>query len=354
MRKFGTTEELVSVFGLGTMTFGEQTEGAEAHAQLDYALDQGVNFLDTAELYAIPPRPETQGRSEEIIGEWLKQPGRRARVFLATKVNGRSAEQTWFRRSGAGTALTPAQIDEALEGSLKRLGTDYVDLYQLHWPDRGRTVSRGQRTWPSSSGGGGGSEDPETVPLENQLEALAKHVSAGRVRYIGLSNETPWGVAQFLHLAKTNGWPRIQSIQNAYNLVNRTFELGLAEFAERERVGLLGYSPLAQGYLTGKYEGGALPPAARKTLFNRLGRYEGPNAPEAIGAYLALARQAGLSPLTLALGFAASRPFMTSVLLGARTLAQLKEDLEAGTLPLSADVLAEIDRIHARYPNPCP
>ncbi|WP_137388291.1 aldo/keto reductase [Rhodoligotrophos defluvii] len=343
-RRLGRTGLQVSHVCLGTMTWGQQNSEAEGHAQLDYALDRGVNFIDTAELYAIPPKPETQGSTERIIGAWFKSRGRRDQVVLATKIVGRT-DRTWFRDNAVPARLTPAQIFEACEKSLKRLNTDYIDLYQLHWPDR-RVSTFGERL-PLTVG-------DDEVPIEDQLGALGRLVEQGKVRHVGLSNETPWGTMRFLMAAETKGLPRVQSIQNAYSLVNRTFEEGLAEIAIRENVGLLAYSPLAQGYLTGKYLNGALPTGSRKQLFDRLQRYEGPGSQVAIESYAALARRYGLDPARMAIAFVASRPFVTSVIIGATTMEQLATDIEAGSEKLDEAVLREIEAIHLVHKNPCP
>jgi aryl-alcohol dehydrogenase-like predicted oxidoreductase len=345
-RPLGRTGLRVSALCLGTMTWGEQNSEAEGHAQMDYAFERGINFLDTAELYAIPPRPETQGSTERIIGSWLKARGRRDDVILATKVVGRS-QNTWFRTDGSPSELSRAQIVEAVDRSLERLRTDYIDLYQIHWPDR--SVSQ----WGSVPTIFKPASGPEH-PIEETLRALDDLVRAGKIRHVGVSNESPWGVMTYLKHAETQGLPRIASIQNAYGLLNRTFEGGLAEIALREDVGLLPYSVLGQGYLTGKYEGGALPPGARKTLFDRMQRYETPGAAPAIAAYLDLARGWGLDPAQMAVAFATSRPFTTSTIIGATTVAQLKTNIDAADLAISPELEAEIDAIHLRHTNPCP
>jgi aryl-alcohol dehydrogenase-like predicted oxidoreductase len=344
-RPLGRTGLNVSLICLGTMNMGEQNTEAEGHAQLDHALDRGINFIDTAEMYSIPPKPETQGSTERIIGTWLKARGNRDRVILATKVLGRS-QSTWLRDGGMTTELSARQINEAIDKSLRRLQTDYVDLYQLHFPDRpiqwgaNPTVYRHQ--------------DGPSIPIEETLEALAALVKAGKVRHIGLSNESAWGTMTFLKHAEMRGLPRVQSVQNAYSLLNRTYEVALAEIAHREDVGLLAYSPLAQGFLTGKYLNGARPAGARVTLFNRAQRYERPGAEEATAKYVALAREAGMSPATLALAFVNSRSFVTSNIIGATTMAQLAENIAAWDVTLPADVLARIDAIHQEHSNPCP
>jgi aryl-alcohol dehydrogenase-like predicted oxidoreductase len=343
-RELGRSGVQVSRLCLGTMTFGEQNTEAEGHAQLDYALGRGINFLDASEIYPIPPKPETQGRTEAIIGTWLAARRQRDKMVIATKVAGRG-KMTWLRQDRSATRQSAAQIMEAVEGSLKRLKTDYIDLYQLHWPDRPMRVFEGLNYLHLEG---------DSHPVDEVLGVLGKLVASGKVRFVGLSNETPWGVMSFLRASERHGLPRPVSIQNAFNLVNRSFEIGLSEVAYREQVGLLAYSPLGQGYLTGKYEGGALPAGSRKTLFDRLGRYEKGNGPKAISTYIDLARRHGLDPAQMAIAFDMSRPFVTSTIIGATTMNQLKTDIDAAELSLSPDVVADIDQIHLDYPNPCP
>lgn len=348
-RTLGRTDIRVSTLALGTMTWGEQNSEAEGHAQLDYAVAQGVNFIDTAENYSIPPRAETQGSTERIIGSWLKARGNRDKVVLATKVAGRS-DNTWLRPNGETPELNRKNIRLAIDGSLGRLQTDYVDLYQLHWPDRALPLFAASGT---TYVGRSASSAPEN-PIEETLAALRELVTEGKIRHIGLSNETAWGTTRFLRAAERNIGPRVVSIQNAYNLLNRTFEIGLAEIAVREQVGLLAYSPLAQGFLTGKYRKGAKPSGARATLFNRGQRYEKPGVAEAIDRYLALAQDIGVPPAQLALAFVASRPFVTAALIGATSLAQLASNLDARHVTVTPDIEAEIDRIHQIHSNPAP
>ena len=343
-RALGRTGVKVSRLCLGTMTFGEQNSEAEGHAQMDYAVDRGINFFDAAEIYPIPPKPETQGRTEAIIGTWFAARKARDKVVIATKVAGRG-KMVWLRRNEAATRQSPGQIMEAVEASLKRLRTDHIDLYQLHWPDRPMRIFEGLDYLHLEG---------EGHPIDDILGALGKLVSDGKVRFVGLSNETPWGTMSFLKAAEQRRLPRPASIQNAYNLVNRSFEIGLSEVAYREEVSLLAYSPLGQGYLSGKYEGGALPPGSRKALFARLGRYEKGNGPRAISAYIDVARRHGLDPAQMAIAFAASRPFVTSTIIGATTMDQLKTDIAAAELTLSDAVLADIEQVHLDYPNPCP
>jgi aryl-alcohol dehydrogenase-like predicted oxidoreductase len=343
-RPLGRTGLSVPLICLGTMTFGEQNTEADGHAQMDYALDRGIDFFDTAELYAIPPRPETAGSTETIIGAWMKARGNRSKITLASKVVGRSP-MTWFRADGSSSRVNKANIDEAIQGSLKRLQTDYIDLYQIHWPDRRINLFGG---WSYKD------YTQDYTEFEDILAALDVWVQKGAIRHIGLSNESPWGVMRFVEEAQRNGLPRIATIQNAYNLVNRVFEMGLAEIAMREDVGLLAYSPLGQGYLTGKYLDGARPAGARTTLFERGQRYEGPSADKAIKAYVDLAADHGLTPSQLALKFCATREFMTSVIIGATTMDQLTHDIDAFDVAWSEELEKAVEAIHSTIPSPCP
>ncbi len=346
MRELGRTGLNVTSCCLGTMTWGEQNTEAEGHQQMDYALDRGINFFDTAELYAIPPRPETQGSTERIIGSWFKARGTRDKVILATKIVGRSGN-TWFRDDKVDQCrLTKPQIDDAVEKSLKRLQTDYIDLYQLHWPDRPANMF-GTRIQPKHY-------KADFEPFEEILSHLNDHVQKGNIRHIGLSNETAYGVMRFLAESDARDLPRVASIQNAYNLVNREFETALEEVAMREQVGLLAYSPLAQGYLTGKYRGGALPKGSRKELFDRLQRYETPHADEAIAGYLDLAERRHIDPAQLAIRFCDTRPFVTSTIIGATSMDQLKTCIDAFDLSWPEELENEVNALHARQPNPCP
>ncbi|RJF88539.1 NADP(H)-dependent aldo-keto reductase [Oleomonas cavernae] len=343
-RRLGRTDLDVSVICLGTMTWGEQNTEAQAHEQLDYALDQGINFIDTAEMYPVPPQPSTQGRTEAYIGTWLKARGSRDKVILATKVAGRDGPGTHLRKPT--TILNKAQITEAIDGSLKRLNTDYIDLYQVHWPER-ITNHFGRLGYTHV-------EQQDLTPIEETLDALAGLVKAGKVRHLGVSNESPWGVMRYLEAADRLGLPHIVSIQNSYNLLNRIFEVGLAEIAHRESVELLAYSPLAMGLLSGKYFGGAKPEGARLTLYSRFIRYSTPGAQAAADAYVTLARQHGLDPAQMALAYVNSRSFLGANIIGATTLEQLKADIGSIDVELSDEVIAEIEKIHRSNPNPCP
>jgi aryl-alcohol dehydrogenase-like predicted oxidoreductase len=345
-RPLGLTGLNVSLICLGTMTYGEQNTEAEGHEQMDYAFENGINFFDTAELYPIPPKAGTHGETERIIGTWMKARKTRKQVVIATKVVGRTG-MTWFRKDGSPGELNRKQIEEAIDKSLKNLQTDTIDLYQLHWPDR-----------PVSLFGSNDTVFKEVHGPENSItsvvEVLKDIQKAGKIRHFGLSNESAWGTMNFVREAEQQGLSRPVSIQNAYNLVNRTFEIGLAEIAMREHVGLLAYSPLAQGYLTGKYQNGAMPPQSRKTLFGRMQRYETQGASEAFDAYISLARQHGLDPTQMALAFCATRPFMTSVIIGATKMEQLKTNIAAATLQISPEIEAQINAIHQWRGNPCP
>ena len=348
-RRLGRTDLNVSVICLGTMTYGEQNTEAEGFEQMDYALDQGVNFFDTAELYSIPPSAETQGSTERIIGNWFKARGNRDKVILASKIVGRSAND-WFRDDKGPTRVNKAQIREAVDKNLKRLQTDYIDLYQIHFPDRPMAWGSNPTRFNTSAFE---KADDET-PIAEQLDAFAEIVKAGKIRHLGLSNESAWGTMSFVRDSDLRGGPRVQSIQNAYNLLNRTFETALAEIALREDVGLLAYSPLAQGFLTGKYLDGARPAGARTTLFDRGQRYQGPGSEDAIKRYIALAREVGLDPAQMALAFVNSRAFLTSNIIGATTMEQLKTDIASIGVTISAELEGKIDAIHQLVGNPCP
>ena len=346
MKKLGRTDIDVSVCCLGTMTFGQQNTEAEGHAQMDYALERGINFFDTAELYSIPPMAETYGSTERIIGSWFKKNGNRDKVILASKIVGRSSVINWMRGDEPVLSrIVKEQIDLAVEQSLQRLQTDYIDLYQLHWPDRKAAIfgdKMSEEDWLA-----------ERETFDAQLEALETHVQKGNIRYIGLSNESPYGVMKFIQASEKHGYSRVASIQNAFNLLNREFETALEEVCRYEGVSLLAYSPLAQGVLTGKYRDGALPAGSRKQLFNRLQRYEGPIAEKALNAYLDLALELDVDPAQLAIRFCDTRPYMGSTIIGSTTMDQLKICIDAFDLEWT-DVMEDcVNAIHQVQPNPC-
>lgn len=349
-RRLGRTDVRLSALCLGTMTWGQQNTEAEAHEQLDYAFDRGVNVLDTAEMYPVPPKAATVHRTEEIIGNWLARRGNRERAIVATKVAGRAVRNPsappafeWIR---GGPRLDARHVAAALDASLKRLRTDYIDIYQMHWPER-RVNNFGTLAY---------AHEPrdDDVPLAETLDALGDAVRAGKVRHVGVSNETPWGTMQCLLAANGGGAPRVVSIQNPYSLLNRSFEHGLAEIAHREDVGLLAYSPLGGGVLSGKYMNGHRPPGSRLVTFDRFQRYSGGRAEAATVEYVETARAAGLDPAQMALAFVTSRPFLVSNIIGATTMAQLESNLASADLTLPADVEARIEEIHERYTYPCP
>ncbi len=342
-RQLGRTDLNVSALCLGTMTWGEQNTEAQAFTQLDRAKAAGINFIDTAEMYPVPPRPETYAATERCIGSYLKARGDRAKWILATKIAGPGNGITHIRDGHL--KFNRKHIRAALDDSLRRLQTDWVDLYQLHWPERS-TNFFGQLGYQHQEG--------DFTELEETLEVLDEEIKAGRIRHIGLSNETPWGTMKYLQLADSRGWPRAVSIQNPYNLLNRSFEVGLAEIAIREQCGLLAYSPLAFGMLTGKYENGARPANARLTLFQRFARYNNPQARAACSRYVALAREHGLSPAQMALAYVTAQPFVTSNIIGATTLEQLESNISSIELELSGEVLKGIEAIHTGQPNPAP
>ena len=344
-RRLGRTDLLVSLICLGTMTWGSQNSEAEGHAQIDYALDQGVNFIDTAEMYPVTPnRVETRGRTEEIIGSWIAASGKRDKIVLASKVSGPSR---WEPIRGGNNHLDRRNITQAIEDSLKRLQTDYLDLYQLHWPDRSVPMF-------GSRGLSAVDDHPDSAPIEETLSVLDDLVKAGKIRHIGVSNETPWGVSEYLRIARDKGLPRIASIQNAYNLLNRVYEGGLSEFALREDVGLLAYSPLAGGNLSGKYLGGVVKPTWRRAVATQFVRYDTATQPLASARYVAVANAFGLDPSQMALAFVNRQRFITSTIIGATSLGQLAIDIGSADLELSDEVVAAIEQVHADMPDPCP
>lgn len=347
MRPLGTTGVDVSLICLGTMTWGRQNTEAEGHEQMDMAVDHGVNFFDTAEMYAVPPTEDTYGKTEEIIGTWFASRKNRDKIILASKIVGPARSPggfSWVR--GGKTRLVREHIAQAVDASLKRLQTDYIDLYQLHWPNRSVNIF-GKLGW---------APDPEEdfVEPRETLEALDEQVKAGKIRWIGLSNDTPWGVMRFLFEAEKHGLPRVQSVQNPYNLLNRSYEVGLAEVSWREKTGLLAYAPYAAGTLSGKYLDGQIPKGSRREIDGRGSRYETPNAEAAVRAYLDLAKEFNLTPEQLALAFVNRQPFLTSNIVGATSTDQLRRALASVDVTLPAEVLEKIDDIHTRYTIPCP
>ena len=342
-KNLGNTDLKVSTICLGTMTWGEQNTQEEGFKQMDYALDQGVDFWDTAELYSVPPREETYGYTEIIIGNWFKKTKKRDKIILATKVSG--PMRPYVR--GGGNQYGKKNITEALEGSLKRLQTDYIDLYQLHWPER-NTNMFGRLGYEHK-------DNSEWNKLEDVLENLQKFIDSGKIRYVGLSNETPWGATKFLELSKEKKLPRMMSIQNPYNLLNRTYEVGLAEISIREQMGLLAYSPLAIGYLSGKYRNNKKPKNSRVSLDpNFWTRYIKPNTEKAVEAYYNIAKKNDVNMSQMSLKFCEMQQFVTSVIIGATTMEQLKINIESVNVKLSDEIIKEINEIQKIYSNPCP
>ena len=345
-RKLGKTDLDVSAICLGTMTWGEQNSLDDALEQMDYAVAEGVNFFDTAEMYPVPPKPETQGATETCVGEWFARRGKRDQVILATKASGRSDVTGDWKHLRGGPRLNREHINQAVRDSLTRLQTDYIDLYQVHWPER-TTNFFGQLGYKHR-------EEDGLVSIEETLGALSDLVKEGLVRHIGVSNETPWGVSEYLRWARELNLKQIVTIQNPYNLLNRSFEVGLAEMAIREKVGLLAYSPLAMATLSGKYMDGQRPEGARLTVYKRFQRYSSKYAVAASEAYVNLAREHGLDPATMALAYVNSRPFVTSNIIGATKLEQLKTNIASIDVKLSEEVEKGIEGIHSRFSNPAP
>ena len=342
--KLGQTDIEVSRICLGTMTWGEQNTEKEAHEQLDYAIESGINFIDVAEMYPVPPREETYGLTESYIGNWLSKRKDRDKIILASKVAAKAEWLPYIR--GGQIKLDKKNIVQALEDSLRRLKTDYIDLYQMHWPDRD-TNFFGKLAYYHAP-------EKDGIPIAETLAVLDELVKQGKIRAIGISNETPWGCAEYLRISREKELPRIVSIQNPYNLLNRTFEIGISEFSHREQVGLLAYSPLAFGALSGKYLNNQKPEGARLTLFERFNRYLNPQATEATEAYVNLAKKNDLDPSQMALSYVSSRPFLTSNIIGATSMEQLKMDIESINIELSDDVIKDIESIHEKIPNPAP
>lgn len=342
-RKLGTTDIDVSVICLGTMTFGQQNTEAEGHEQIDYAISKGINFIDTAEMYSVPGRPETQGSTERIIGKWLKKSGKRNDIILATKVTGPSPA---FRHISVQLGFSKKRILEAVEGSFMRLQTDYIDVYQLHWPER-KTNFFGQLGYIHH-------DDQWQDNFEETVETLDTLIKEGKIRHWGLSNETAWGVMRTCAIADKNNQPRPLSIQNPYNLLNRSYEVGLSEISIRENIGLLAYSPMAFGLLSGKFHKGIDTPNDRINQFKNLARYNGAKSHEATARYMQIADEAGISAAQMALSFVNDRPFVTSNIIGATTMDQLKENISSIDVILTPDIMAAIDSVHAEISNPAP
>lgn len=344
--QLGHSDLSVSEICLGTMTYGEQNTEVEGFQQLDYAISQGINFIDTAELYAIPPKAETYGATEVVIGNWLKQRGRRDDLILASKIAGPGPDWIPHIRGGH-SRFDAANIDQALNDSLSRLQTDYLDLYQLHWPER-------QTNYFGKLGFQEPVDEIALTPVIETLQALKKHIDAGKIRYIGLSNETPWGIMQFISVAKQLDLPLIVSVQNPYSLINRTYEVGCAEISFREQVSLLSYSPLGFGVLSGKYLDNQAPANARLNLWPHYARYSNEQAVKATRAYVNLAEEFALEPAQMALAYVNSRPFNAATIIGATTMAQLKNNIASSDLTLSTELLERIEAIHQQQPNPAP
>ena len=343
-KKLGSTDVDVSTICLGTMTWGEQNSKADGFAQMDYAIDNGVNFCDTAEIYAIPMREETYGETENIIGEWFKKTKKRDKVILATKVSGPTSKE-YIR--GGGCSYDKKSMSEALEKSLKRMQTDYIDLYQLHWPER-NTNFFGKQGYEHDS------NEKNWIAFEEILENLKKFVDAGKIRYVGLSNETAWGLAKCLELSKLKNLPKMMAVQNPYNLLNRTYEVGLAEISVREQSGLLAYSPLAFGYLSGKYRNNNMPKGSRIDLFKDFTRYNNENSIKAIEEYYKISQKFNLDFAQMSIKFCEIQPFVTSVIIGATTMQQLKTNVESVNVKLNNEIINEINEVQKIYPNPCP
>ena len=347
-RKLGNTDIDVSVICLGTMTFGEQNTQEESFEQMDYSLDRGINFFDTAELYAVMPRRETYGKTEEIVGNWFKERKNRDKIILASKIASKAEDDLeWIRNGSTTLGFDRKNMDIAIDNSLKRLQTDYIDLYQLHWPER-KVPKFGVLDFNYDP------HDNEWTAIEEVLENLNRLVKSGKIRYVGLSNETPWGVMKFLQIAKEKNLPRMVSIQNVYSLVNRVFDVANSEVSMREQCGLLAYSPLAGGRLSGKYIGNKKPQNSRYTIWpRRFNRHHTKRGELAIEAYFKLAKKYGVAPSTFANAFVNDRPFVTSNIIGATTMNQLKENIDSIDINLSKEALKEIEDIHLSDPNPC-
>ena len=345
-KNLGKSDIKVSTIGLGTMTWGEQNSEKEAFDQMDYAQDAGVNFFDTAELYPVPPSNKTRGETSRIIGRWIKNKRNRNKIIIADKIVGRSG-MDWFREDSEQTRLNKSQISFALDRSLKDLDTDYIDLYQLHWPDRPINVFSGLEYVHK--------ETEENNTILEVIETLEESIKKGKIRSFGISNETPWGTSEYLKFSEIKKLSRVVSIQNPYNLLNRSFEVGLSEISIRENVGLLAYSPLASGTLSGKYLDGKLPEGSRLKLFgNRYPRYRTPNSESAIKEYIKIANTYNLDPCQMAIKFCEIKPFVTSVLIGATKMDQLKLNIDSVNIELNNKILEDINKVQLVYSNPCP
>ncbi len=342
-KKLGTTDLDVSLICLGTMTWGTQNTEKDAFQQMDYSLGEGVNFFDTAELYSVPPNADSYGKTEVIIGNWFEKRKNREKVILASKVAGPGCN--WIR--GGGNNFNETTIGEAIDGSLKRLKTDYIDLYQLHWPERS-TNYFGKRDYTIDN------DEGKWNSFESVLEALRKFIKSGKIRYIGMSNETPYGLSRYIELSKSKNLPRMMSVQNPYNLVNRTYEIGMSEISIREKCGLLVYYPLATGALSGKYRKGQMPKNSRQALFKGWERHLNPLAMKAYEEYYKLAKENNLTMAQLAQSFVNTRPFVTSNIIGATTMEQLKENIDSINIELPDEIISKINIIHNNNPNPSP
>ena len=342
-KKLGNTDLDVSLICLGTMTWGTQNTEKDAFEQMDYSVSQGVNFFDTAEIYSVPPTSDSYGKTEVMIGNWFEKRKNRDKIILASKVAGPGCD--WIR--GGGNNFDEKKIGEAIDGSLKRLKTDYIDLYQLHWPERS-TNFFGRRDYSYNN------KEGEWNSFENILEALGKYIKSGKIRYIGMSNETPYGLSRYLEISKNKGAPRMMSVQNPYSLVNRTYEIGMSEISIRQKCGLLVYYPLAAGALSGKYRNGEMPKNSRMALFKGWERHLNPLAMRAYDEYYKLAKDFNLTMVQLAQSFVNSRPFVTSNIIGATTMEQLKENIDSVNIDFTDEMMERVDKIHNENPNPSP
>ena len=342
-KKLGSTDLDVSLICLGTMTWGTQNSEKDAFEQMDYSIDKGINFFDTAELYSVPPTAESFGKTEIMIGNWFEKRKNRKKIILASKVAGPGCD--WIR--GGGNNFNEKNIGEAIDGSLKRLKTDYIDLYQLHWPERS-TNCFGRREFTLRK------DEKEWNDFESILQALDRFIKSGKIRYVGVSNETPYGLSKYLEISKNKNLPRMMSVQNPYSLVNRTYEVGMSEISIREKCGLLVYYPLAAGALSGKYRNNQMPKNSRMALFKGWERMINPLAMKAYDEYYKLAKEYNLTMVQLAQAFVNSRPFVTSNIIGATTMEQLKENIESIKIELTEEIMDKINLIHNNNPNPSP